>query len=351
MATYADPNGNGTATAWTGTWTAVDDAVRQPSAPDGSTLGGTTTDEASETLTFTDPAYVAGATYTLWVYGTGGTKRAVDVAYSYDGADPGTGHASRAQLIAAGGAAGWRSRVLSAPANQTELNALRVQLITNSTAGGGGATQPTVDAVYLEIALADADAEVAWSELEVPTAPARADVGFAEVEVPLAPAAAQVAWGEVEVPNAPALADAAGEVAFAAVEVPTADSRADVAWAELELPLADGRAEVGFAELEVPTAAAAAEVGWVAFELPLAPGGAEVAWALLELPAADARADVAFAELELPTAPARADVSFAEFEAPLANARAEVAWAELQAPELGEDGGGMRQAMRRLLYG
>lgn len=155
MATYADPNGNGTATGWLNTWTSVDDGVRQPNTPDGSVITGTTTDETSETLTFTDATYVPGVTYTLWVYGQGGAKRAVDVAYSVNGSDPGTGHASRAQLIAAGGAAGWYSRVLTI-ASQAELNNLRVQLIANSTQGGGGASSPTVDAVYVEIPAAGA---------------------------------------------------------------------------------------------------------------------------------------------------------------------------------------------------
>lgn len=151
MATFADPNGNGTATAWTNTWTNVDDAVRQPTAPGADVISGTTTDETAETLVFTDPTFVPGGTYTLWVYGTGGAKRAVDVAYSFNGSDPGLAHATRAELIPASGAAGWRSRELTAPANQTELNNLRVEFIANATQGGGGSSAPTVNAVYIEI--------------------------------------------------------------------------------------------------------------------------------------------------------------------------------------------------------
>lgn len=153
--TFADPNGAGTAVAWTGTVTNIDDAVRQPTAPsDGLTISSST-DEQSETVTMSDPTFVAGATYTLWVYGTGGTKRAVDVAYSYNGSDPGTAHATRAQLIGANGAAGWYSRVLIAPANQTELNNMRVQFICDATAGGGGASACSVNACYLEISSPD----------------------------------------------------------------------------------------------------------------------------------------------------------------------------------------------------
>lgn len=148
--TFADPNGNGTATAWTGTFTAVDEGVRQPSTPGGDTISGTTTDETAETLTFTDPTFVSGATYRLWVYGSGGNKRAIDCAYSVNNADPGLAHASRAQLIAVNDGPGWFSRDLTI-ANQTELTNLRVEFITNTVGSGGGASAPTIDAVYVEI--------------------------------------------------------------------------------------------------------------------------------------------------------------------------------------------------------
>ena len=145
---YIDPDGNGTATAWTGTYTSVDDGTRQPTTPasDAITSG---TDEASETLTFGTGTYVSGGTYRLWVYGGAGAKRAIDVAYSVNGSDPGTGHASRAELTR-DATLQWHSRDLTI-ASQAELDALRVQLICNATAGGGGAGIADVRCVYLEI--------------------------------------------------------------------------------------------------------------------------------------------------------------------------------------------------------
>jgi hypothetical protein len=153
--TYLDPDGNGTATAWTNTYTNVDDGVRQPTAPsDGLTISGTTTDETAETLTFETDTWTSDTVYTLWVYGTGGNKRGIDVAYSVNGSDPGLAHGTRAQLIGSNGAAGWYSRTLTI-ASQTELDNLRVEFIANSTAGGGGASAPTINAVYVQATVPD----------------------------------------------------------------------------------------------------------------------------------------------------------------------------------------------------
>lgn len=150
MPTYADPNGNGASTAWTGTWTNVDDAVREPVAGDGAALTSST-DEQMEDLTFTDPSFVAGVAYTVKLRGSGGSKRAVDLQYSLDNGS--TWKPRVANVIPAAATLGWYSYELpTPPVSQTELTNFRLRLICNATAGGGGASAVSVDVVYLEIA-------------------------------------------------------------------------------------------------------------------------------------------------------------------------------------------------------
>lgn len=132
-----------------------------------------------------------------------------------------------------------------------------------------------------------------------------------------------------------AVADADAEVAWSELEVPLASARADISWSELEVPTADARADVAWSEFEVPAAPADAEIAWAELQISDPDADAEVSWTELEVPTADSSAHVAWTELEVPTASARADVAFTELETPFASARADVSWAELEVPELG----------------
>ena len=93
--------------------------------------------------------YDATSTYTLRIYGLAGSKRALDLQVSND--DGATWQARQADFIAAGTSAGWRSlNITSWATSQTQLDKLRVRLICNTTASGGGAGQVEVDAVHVE---------------------------------------------------------------------------------------------------------------------------------------------------------------------------------------------------------
>ena len=153
---YIDPSADGANNAWTkstGTagWSLLDEGTRQPTAPStGTDRITSSTDEQLQDLVFPNTlTYASGRTYTLWVYGIGGTKRALDVQVSND--DGATWQTRQTNVIGAGAAAAWHSvNITSWVTSQTQLDQLRVRLICNSTAGGGGATAVEVDAVYVE---------------------------------------------------------------------------------------------------------------------------------------------------------------------------------------------------------
>lgn len=158
MPSYIDPSADGALNAWTkssGTSAAtlLDDGVRSPTnartSGDGGSISESTDEDASDLVFPNTLTYGASQTITLYVYGSGGTKRAVDVEISYDDGTSWTASGGRQELIAAAAAAAWYSRVLTGITQQSHLDGLRVRLRCNSTAGGGGATAVQVDAVYV----------------------------------------------------------------------------------------------------------------------------------------------------------------------------------------------------------
>jgi hypothetical protein len=158
LLTYADPNADGASpnNAWTksaGTsgWSLLDDAVRQPTAPaTGTDRVTSSTDEQTQELVFPNTLlYDATATYTLRIYGSAGSKRALDVQVSTN--DGASWQTRQANVIGAGSGSSWRSiDVTSLAASQAALDGLRVRLICNQTATGGGAGSVEVDEVYVD---------------------------------------------------------------------------------------------------------------------------------------------------------------------------------------------------------
>lgn len=156
ITTYIEPSADGATNAWTkssGTSAAalLDDGVRNPTnartAGDGGFITSSTDEQISDlvfpnTLTF-DPTQVL----TLWIYGSGGTRRAVDMQVSVN--DGATWETRQTNVIPASAAATWVPWLIWWPFNQTHMDQLRIRLICNTTAGGG-ATAAQVDAVYLE---------------------------------------------------------------------------------------------------------------------------------------------------------------------------------------------------------
>lgn len=151
MAQLADPNADGTNNLWTkstGTsgWNLLDDAVRQPTAPDtAADYISEITNNDKQDVQFASATYAAG-TWTLWVYGKGGTKRKIQYAIN-----TGAGFGALADLFGAGEAASWKSVDVTANiTDQTTLDAFELRLQCVQTAGGGGATEVFAYATYLE---------------------------------------------------------------------------------------------------------------------------------------------------------------------------------------------------------
>ncbi len=153
--TYGDPSADGT-NSWTKStgsagWSLLDDAVRQPTGPTtGSDRVTSQTDEQVQDVVFANTlTYTAGATYKIWIHGSGGAKRAVDTQVSVN---DGSSYNTRAtDTIATAAAAAWVSiDITSLITSQTTLDQLRLRMICNSTAGGGGQSDVAVNAVYVE---------------------------------------------------------------------------------------------------------------------------------------------------------------------------------------------------------
>jgi hypothetical protein len=180
---YIDPSADGANNAWTkSTGTAafslLDDAVRQPTAPTtGSDMIHSQTDEQLSDLVFPDTlTWHSGDTFMLWVYGIGGTKRALDVQISND--DGSTWQTRQTNVVGAGAAAAWHSLDISAwVTSQTQLNQLRARLICNSTAGGG-ATDIEIDAVYVEQQVPQLPATTNYLEYDLQATPDVKEVNF-----------------------------------------------------------------------------------------------------------------------------------------------------------------------------
>lgn len=244
MATnYIDPSGNGALTAWTNGATGatrLDDGVRSPTDARNSGDGqfiSSLTDEQSQDIVFPNTlTFDSSQTLTLYIYGSGGVKRAVDVQTSTN--DGTSWNTRQTNVVAAGAAAGWHTLVFTSDVTQqSHLDQLRVRLICNSTAGGGGATAAQVDAVYVQQSIPD---------------PGRLDVSFAELETPDQPSGRlDVAWVELETPNQP---DGLLAVSFAELEVPdevTTPGTLEVAWAEMEVPTPPGRLDISWVEFSI----------------------------------------------------------------------------------------------------
>ena len=153
--TYYDPNADTADTGWTRSTGAtnfgcVDDAVRSPTnastGGDGANLS-TSTSGNKTGVKFGTGVYNSTATYKLWVYAAGGTKRKIQYETSVN---DGTSWAAIADLVAAGAAAAWVSvDVTSLITSQAQLDAFAARFTCTSTSGGG-ATATTIYAVYLE---------------------------------------------------------------------------------------------------------------------------------------------------------------------------------------------------------
>lgn len=154
--TFADPTLDGGVNAWTkssGTaaWPLLDDGIRWPSNPRTSGDGGyirSQTNNQINVIGFANTInYVPGSGWILWIFGSGGTLRALDVTVSND--DAASWQTRQTGIIPAGAAPGWYAlNVAEWIADQGDLNGFRVRLICAST-GAGPATDVQVDAVYL----------------------------------------------------------------------------------------------------------------------------------------------------------------------------------------------------------
>jgi Tfp pilus assembly protein PilV len=158
--TFMDPNADSVVTGlqgnkWTKSsglngWSLIDDTVRYPTAPStGTDRVYTSTNGDYQEAVFPDNTlvYDSTATYRVWIYGSAGAKRALDVQLSTnDGVSWGT---LQSNVIPASTSAGWTGITFTV-GSQTQLNQLRVRLICHTTASGGGAGNVEVDEVYVE---------------------------------------------------------------------------------------------------------------------------------------------------------------------------------------------------------
>lgn len=128
-------------------------AVTQPTAPDTTAnfiRSGTAGDVAEANVgTDTLPlgATVTGAT--LWLYASGGAKRAIGVTLKTGTTVLAGSDTNR--VVAASAAEGWYSLPFTGSLTQAEIDALRVRFAIESTAGGGGAGVDTVYESYIVV--------------------------------------------------------------------------------------------------------------------------------------------------------------------------------------------------------
>lgn len=292
MATnYIDPSANGANTAWTNGATGatrLDDGVRSPT--DARTSGdglfiSSSTDEQLQDIVFPNTlVFNSAQTIKVYIYGSGGAKRAVDVQISTN--DGVTWNTRQANVIGANAAAGWYTLDITADILlQLNLDQLRVRLICNATAGGGGASAVQVDAVYIEQIVTDPGRlDVSQAALEVPDATPNGRLDAAQVflEVPDQPSGRlDVSQAFLETPNAP---DGRLDVSFAALETPDLDSRLDVSQVAFEVPDANGELQVSKVEFEVPDVDGRLDVSKAEFEVEAADGRLDVSQAFLQVP-------------------------------------------------------------------
>lgn len=155
--TFADPTLDGGVSAWTkssgsAAWSLLDDGIRSPGDARALGDGGFVTSESTNQINVVSfgntITFVPGSTWTLFVYGSGGTNRALDIQVSND--DGGNWQTRQANVIPAAAAPGWYTLDVGPwIADQGDLDGFRVRLVCSNT-GVGTPSVVRVDALYLQ---------------------------------------------------------------------------------------------------------------------------------------------------------------------------------------------------------
>jgi hypothetical protein len=156
---FNDPSADGDNNAWTkssGTagWSLLDDAVRSPdnarTVGDGGFITGLTDGLLQDIVFNNNIVYVAGSSYGLYIFGSGGDNRRVQVRHSYNDGGSWTGSGTAICELPTC-IAGWYLSPISFSGitGQSQLDGFRARLEVVDSFGAGQDSEVQVDAVYL----------------------------------------------------------------------------------------------------------------------------------------------------------------------------------------------------------